>query len=570
MSKGQTLRALVNERLTAAAEEIFALFERTIAEYEEELCRSKEENQRNQDTPQTPRIKEEPEEQSVKQEEDTLPAQFSLGIPESSAVCVKTEESSLLQHRQTEHREETQGEDISTEPHLHSETKGHMEHSSDTDNDENWRAPFSCSAAQMATEADGDHCNQVQKGQMLRALVNERLTAAAEEIFALFERTTAEYEEELCHSKEENQRNQDTQTPRIKEEPEELSIKQEEGTLPAQLPMGVPESSAVCVKTEESSLLQHRQTEHRKETQGQDISTEPHLHSETEGHTEHSSGTDNDEDWRAPISCSAAQMVSAQGADKKKHQCSVCKKRFGTKQILQRHIRVHTGERPFSCSICKKTFTIKCNRDKHLKIHTSERPYNCSICEKAFALKRSLDAHLKIHTGDKPFSCQTCKKTFTIKGNLDKHVRTHTGEKPFSCLTCEKTFSQKAHLHEHVKTHTGERPYSCSTCEKTFVTKSHLLKHERTHTGERPYSCSTCEKTFVTKSHLRKHERTHTGERPYSCSTCEKTFGLKCNLDAHMRVHTGERPFSCSTCVKTFVTKSSLCKHERMHAGERP
>ena len=49
MSKGQTLRALVNERLTAAAQEIFALFERTIAEYEEELCRSKEENQRKQE-----------------------------------------------------------------------------------------------------------------------------------------------------------------------------------------------------------------------------------------------------------------------------------------------------------------------------------------------------------------------------------------------------------------------------------------------------------------------------------------------------------------------------------------
>ena len=44
----QSLRALVNERLTAAAEEIFALVERTIAEYEEELCRCKEENQRKQ------------------------------------------------------------------------------------------------------------------------------------------------------------------------------------------------------------------------------------------------------------------------------------------------------------------------------------------------------------------------------------------------------------------------------------------------------------------------------------------------------------------------------------------
>ncbi|XP_030287078.1 uncharacterized protein LOC115589991 isoform X7 [Sparus aurata] len=46
MSKVQILRSLVKQRLTAAAEEICALFERTIAEYEEELCRSTEQNQR--------------------------------------------------------------------------------------------------------------------------------------------------------------------------------------------------------------------------------------------------------------------------------------------------------------------------------------------------------------------------------------------------------------------------------------------------------------------------------------------------------------------------------------------
>ncbi|KAM9839128.1 uncharacterized protein ACBR49_017796 [Aulostomus maculatus] len=42
----QMLRALVKQRLTAAAEEIFGLFERTIAEYEERLSRSREENER--------------------------------------------------------------------------------------------------------------------------------------------------------------------------------------------------------------------------------------------------------------------------------------------------------------------------------------------------------------------------------------------------------------------------------------------------------------------------------------------------------------------------------------------
>lgn len=46
MSKAQMFRSLVKQRLAAAADEIFGLFERTIAEFEEELGRSKEENQR--------------------------------------------------------------------------------------------------------------------------------------------------------------------------------------------------------------------------------------------------------------------------------------------------------------------------------------------------------------------------------------------------------------------------------------------------------------------------------------------------------------------------------------------
>ncbi|XP_049891285.1 uncharacterized protein LOC126384325 isoform X6 [Epinephelus moara] len=46
MSKVQMLRAFVNQRLTAAAEEIFELFETTIAEYEEKLEFSSKENHR--------------------------------------------------------------------------------------------------------------------------------------------------------------------------------------------------------------------------------------------------------------------------------------------------------------------------------------------------------------------------------------------------------------------------------------------------------------------------------------------------------------------------------------------
>lgn len=53
------LRLLINQRLTAAAEEIFAVFGRTIAEYEEEISRSKLEIDRQRrllDLSRTPQI----------------------------------------------------------------------------------------------------------------------------------------------------------------------------------------------------------------------------------------------------------------------------------------------------------------------------------------------------------------------------------------------------------------------------------------------------------------------------------------------------------------------------------
>ncbi|KAF7645762.1 hypothetical protein LDENG_00198550 [Lucifuga dentata] len=48
MSKVQILRELVNQRLSAAVEEVVGLCERTIAEYEEEISRSQQQNVRQQ------------------------------------------------------------------------------------------------------------------------------------------------------------------------------------------------------------------------------------------------------------------------------------------------------------------------------------------------------------------------------------------------------------------------------------------------------------------------------------------------------------------------------------------
>ncbi|XP_072303756.1 uncharacterized protein [Eucyclogobius newberryi] len=351
--------------------------------------------------------------------------------------------------------------------------------------------------------------------------------------------------------------------PRIKEEPMEPCVKQEED----QLEVSVPESSGVFVKTEESSLLQQRQTEHKVETWGEDISSEPHFHSEKEGETEHSSETDNDEDWRAPFSCgdphnqvqirarstgaqnsgvpstfkSAPDMIEAlnnedlsgkcKGAERNKHQCTVCKKRFRTKEDLQTHIRIHAGEKPFSCSSYKKELTHSSDLQYHKGTRTGKKPYS-------FSSKSNLADCLRTNTGLKPYSCSICNQLFTQKGNLSVHMKTHTGDKPFCCSNCRKTFTRKSNLAEHMKTHTGDKPYSCSICEKTFSVKSNLTVHMRTHTGEKLFNCLICKKDFNHSSTLKYHTRRHTDEKSYSCSICKKTFTQKSYHDMHMRTHT--------------------------------
>ncbi|XP_034037158.1 zinc finger protein 39-like [Thalassophryne amazonica] len=450
MSKVRVLRALVEQRLAAAAEEIFGLFERTIAEYQEELWRSKDNERQLLDAVLNPEVRVHTADSHQVFSDAQSVLQFA-GL--QCMFCSLQIEASSGHLHQKHLRDAVYFFDGSTEKFVVAcycqDTKiSHRCHN---------HCPLCNYRVFSRTVSFRKHLQQVhgiasyKKKDVQQVLVGKEDIPPDQQDVGL------------------TLKPKDSQTPHIKQQEAEVTkfvcvhVKSEDDE---EKPPFYHFHQRQHQETREVEPLASSSTVPMKaETDVEDydrpeMSINPH-----DDKTPHSSvaKTEQKDHWTEPWEPQLALKThknnevyiydKKNNPGKKIHKCSKCGKTFRHENALNVHKKIHNVQKSFNCSACDKTFKYSVSLRRHIRSHTGEKPFVCSVCGKAFTQTATLKFHMRSHTGQKPFSCSVCKKHFGRKGDIERHMRTHTGEKPYVCPFCNKAFTRRASLTQHIRVH---------------------------------------------------------------------------------------------------------------------
>ncbi|KAF0023895.1 hypothetical protein F2P81_024525 [Scophthalmus maximus] len=287
--------------------------------------------------------------------------------------------------------------------------------------------------------------------QHLREFIGERLTAAALEIFGVFEKTVVAHEEEIARlrkllepgattrqwtelpqhlvcKEEEVLTDQERNSSLDQEEPEPLQIKEEQ--------------EEICLSQEGEQLVLKQETDAFMLTPV----CEEGDHREPEPDVDHKLLSHN------------SPVAESQDQEGSKHVASGSRFRLNTwtmnssaepkpqKSPHKKKSQSNTSHAHTKCVTCGKCFKFKYELYAHLKSHAEQKLYWCKICGKRILTMFSYKAHMRFHTGEKPYSCQECGESFDCCGTLTTHMTSHALERQQETTLSKKILHSKVTL----------------------------------------------------------------------------------------------------------------------------
>ncbi|XP_066233078.1 ras-responsive element-binding protein 1 isoform X3 [Saccopteryx leptura] len=277
--------------------------------------------------------------------------------------------------------------------------------------------------------------------------------------------------------------------------------------------------------------------------------------------------------------------------EKSSYNCPLCEKICTTQHQLTMHIRQHntdTGGADHSCSICGKSLSSASSLDRHMLVHSGERPYKCTVCGQSFTTNGNMHRHMKIHEKDPGSAAAAAppsplkrrrlssKRKLSHDAELEKEdlapakkmvedgqsgVLEKKADEVFHCPVCFREFACKYGLETHMETH-SDNPLRCDICCVTFRTHRGLLRHNALVHKQLPRDAMG--RPFIQNNPSIPAGFHDLGFTDFSCRKFARISQAWCETNLRRCISEQHR-FICDVCDKAFPMLSSLALHKQTH-----